>query len=155
LVNPVLQQAGSGNIPLIVTERMDRSHAESQGFLVFPEFAQHIGGSDEVRVVVMDTLQPGNVSDRSNGRTADLSNPLRNLIRHGKQLIPVIVEQKVVIAEVRSTHMPVKIIGFQVQAEDISEESIKPADNVRDGFGINVRWRCEWGFLTGYPFLCD
>src|SRR5207253_4146501 len=121
---------------------------ERQGSLVFPEFAQHIGGRNEVRVVVMDTLQSGNVSDRSNSCTADLSSPLRNLIRHGKQLISVIVEQKVIIAEVRSTHMPVKILGFQVQAEDISEERIKRACNVRDGFGINVRWRCEWGFLA-------
>ena len=34
-----------------------------QGFLVFSEFAQHIGGSDEVRVVVEDTLQSGYVPD--------------------------------------------------------------------------------------------
>ena len=71
---------------------MRRSHISRQGFLVFPEFAQHIGGSDEVRVVVEDTLQSSYVPDRPNGRAAYLPNPLSNLIRHRKELISVIVE---------------------------------------------------------------
>ena len=99
------------------------------GISVDQMIANHVG---------QDTLQSSNVPDRSNGRTADLSKPLRNFIHYRKELTSAIAEQKVVITEGRPTHMPVKVLGFQAQAEDISEQSIKPARDVRDGSDINA-----------------
>lgn len=57
--------------PQIVTERMSSSHAALQGLLVLREFTQDIGGSNEVPVVVEETLQSRSVLDQSNSRAAD------------------------------------------------------------------------------------
>jgi len=50
----------------------------------------------------------------------------------------VVVEQQVVITEMRPVHMPVKILRLKVKAKDICEESIERSSDVLDCFRCDV-----------------
>jgi len=46
------------------------------------------------------------------GGPADLARSFRNVIRHGEDLLGLLVEQQVVIAEMAPAHVPVEILCF-------------------------------------------
>jgi hypothetical protein len=45
----------------------------------------------------------------------DLTRPLRDVVGHRKELIPMIVEQMMVVPKVRTAHMPVKDLSLDLQ----------------------------------------
>src|SRR3546814_19708001 len=46
----------------------------------------HVFGRDEIRVVVLYMLQPGEVADRADRRAADLAGSFRDVVRHRENL---------------------------------------------------------------------
>src|SRR5579862_8041350 len=93
-VDPILQQACCGNVLLIVAKLMDFTHAGQQGPVVFTQFCEHIEGIDIVRVVIAETLEAGNVPDRSNRGAADLTYGLGDIVGHRKDLAGLVIEQE-------------------------------------------------------------
>jgi hypothetical protein len=61
------------------------------------------------------------VPNRTQGRAADLSNPLRNRVRRSKYLVGLLAQKKVVVAKMRAGHVPMKIFGFDVHSEHVGQ----------------------------------
>src|SRR5438093_1968255 len=104
-----------------------------QGLVVVGQLCDHVHGFDVFRIVIEHALSASDVPDRSQRKSAKLSNSLGNWIGHRKKLIGLLVEQQMVITEMWTAHMPVEIFGLQVEREHISENGIHGAAYVFGG----------------------
>ena len=52
-----------------------------------------------------------------------LRDTLGDGVGHGENLVGVLVEQQVVVAKMRAAHVPVEILGRQVERENIGQQS--------------------------------
>ena len=153
MIDPVFEEAGGGNIAGVIADYVDRSHARDQGFLVLAKLTQHILRSYVLGIVVGDALQTRDVSDGTDGGSTDLANTLGDFIRHCEELIAVIVEQQVVIAEVRSAHVPMEILGLEVEGEHIGKQRVQGSGDVGDCLWSDIGWHLQGGFLQGNAFF--
>ena len=144
LINPGLEQAGGGDISLCVAQVMDRPHAEHKRLVVFAQLAQHIFSSNIFRVVIGDALQARDLANGSNGEPADLAGALGNVVCHCEDLVGLVIEKQMVIAKVGATHVPMKILGFQIKSEYIRQKLVQGSCDLPDRFGQNVRWSLQW-----------
>ena len=144
LINPVLEKTCCSEILIIGAEGMESAHDLDQPLFVFTKFTKHIGWSDEIRVIVGEALQTTDVSNRANGRAADLANALRDFVCHSKYLVGVVIQQQVVVAKMRTGHMPVKVLRFQIEDENIRNECVKSTRDVFNGFRIKIGGGQEW-----------
>jgi hypothetical protein len=142
-VDPILQQACGGDILLFVAKVMDFTHAGKHGPIVFTQFCEHIEGIDIVRVVIAETLQAGNVPDRSNRGAADLAHALGDVVGHRKDLAGLVIEQEVIVAKMRSAHMPMKVLGLHIETKYIGQQRIEAAGDILDCFGAESAGRCQ------------
>jgi hypothetical protein len=62
-VDPILQQACSGNIAMLIGETVGLAHVSRQLFVVVTQLGEHIQRSDKIGVVVLDPLQTTDMSD--------------------------------------------------------------------------------------------
>ena len=69
LIDLVLEQTCGGDVACVIADSVDRAHSPNQGFLIFAKLTQHVGGIDEIGIVIRDALQAGNVTDRTDGRS--------------------------------------------------------------------------------------
>src|SRR5260370_42401235 len=83
--------------------------------VVGAKLGKHISGSDKFLVIVFQALMLGNVSNGTDCDSANLACPLRDVVRHGEDLLRVLGEQSVGIAEVSAAHGPVEI--YRLPAE--------------------------------------
>src|SRR4029453_552629 len=74
----------------------------------------HVQGLDVLCIVIEHALSAGDMPDRLECWSADFSNSLRDWISHREKLLSVLVEEQMVIAEVRTTHGQGKIFVFQL-----------------------------------------
>ena len=74
-------------------------------------------GGDVVLVVVLDPLQPGDMADRPDGGAADLAHPLGQDVDAVLELLGLLVEQQMVVAEMRPADMPMEILGLRHRAQ--------------------------------------
>ena len=72
-------------------------------------------------------------------QAADLADSLGNRVGHPEELIGLLIEQQLVVAKMRSAHVPVEILGLHIQREDIRE------DGVQRGGHAAARHRFEMG----------
>jgi len=131
------------------------AHAGDEGFFVVVEFGEHVCGGDEFGVVIGDALNAGNVADGADRGAADFANALGDFVGAFEELVGVIVEKQVVVAEVRSGHVPMEIFGFHVDGEDIGEDRVESGGDVFYGFGVDAGVPGERGLLTcdGFGFI--
>ena len=97
---------------------------------------RHVGG-----VVVLDALQARDLADRVQRDAADLAHALGQRVGHGEDLIALLVEQQVVVAEMRPAHVPVEVLGLEVDGEGVGEQRVERAGQIADGIGV-VDARC-------------
>src|SRR5437762_4517948 len=83
------------------------------------------------------------MADRFDRKSANLSNSLRDWVGHGEKLIAVFVEKQVIIAKVRAAHVPMEILGFQVEREHVRENGIHGAGNVLGRRTCEIGWCCQ------------
>ena len=111
--------------------------------VVVAHLGEHIHRRDEISVVVEDALQTSYVPDGAQRHAADLANTLGDRVGGGEDLIGMLVKQEMVVAKVRSRHVPVKILRFQVQREHIRKKHIERTGNVLNGLRFQVRTRLQ------------
>ena len=94
--------------------------------------------------------------DGTQRRAADLADALGDRIGHGIDLIGLLIQQQVVVAEVRAAHVPVKILGLQVQREHIGQDAVHPAFDAlgRGGAQIGGRDQRRLAALLQVGLLC-
>src|SRR5713226_7243862 len=87
---------------------------------------------------------------------ADLTGPLGDIVRHSEDLLSLLVQQKMVIAKVIPSHVPVEVLGLEIKCKHIRQQSAKRIGNLfnrvaaeasRGGEGL-VCWICEFRRIT-------
>ena len=129
--------------------------------VVVAQLGQHVERVDEVGVVVGDALQPRDMADRAERRAADLAHALGDVVGDGEDLVGLLVEEQVVVAEMRPAHVPMEILGLEVEREGVGEQRVERAGDVAAGIvaeiGRRVQRRlaallnvpCSWGSPGG------
>jgi hypothetical protein len=90
--------------------------------------------------------------ERSERKSAKLSNPLGDWIGHREKLVGVLIEKQVIIAEMRPAYVPVKIFGLHVEREHIRENGIHRAAYVFGGGTCEISWRFQRSFASPQKF---
>src|SRR6266508_6978133 len=87
---------------MLVAKAMRLAQIRYQLLVVVAQLGEHVQGRDEIRIVVEDTLQAADLADRPHGRAADLADALGNVIGGGEDLVGLLVQEKMIVAEVRT-----------------------------------------------------
>jgi hypothetical protein len=83
--------------------------------IVLTQLRQHVERCHVIGIGVGNPLHLAGRSDRAQRRAADLAHALGNGIDGGENLIPLLVEQQVIVAEVRAGDVPIEILGLNVE----------------------------------------
>src|ERR1700729_2042013 len=81
---------------------------------------------------------PRYIADGMESCAANLPSPLGDFICHGEKLVAVLVQQEMIIPEVPSAHVPVEILCFQVQREDVRQQFTECARYLRNSVAAEV-----------------
>src|SRR4029079_4017007 len=114
LVDPDFEQARGCDIAMLIANIVRFAHPLGKLEVVLAKLRQHVVGRDEIRVIVGYSLQLGYMTDRTDGGPADLARPLGDLVGRGEDLGGLLVEEQVVVAEMRTGHMPVEVLGLEI-----------------------------------------
>src|SRR5271166_6099798 len=87
--------------------------------VVLAKLREHILGSNKLLVIVGNALKPGDVAYRMQCRPADLHDALRDEISRRKYLLALLIEQQMVVSEVRSRYMPMEVLRLDVKGEQV------------------------------------
>src|ERR671922_2396154 len=104
---------------------MRLAKVRSQLLVVVAQLGQHVQGGDKIRVVIQDTLQPTDMADGAQRRATNLADALGNGIGGGEDLVGLLVQEKMIVAEMRTRHVPVEVFRFQVEREHISDKDVE------------------------------
>jgi len=107
---------------MLVTQLVGRAQRFRQQLAVLKQFASIFLGSHCVVVVVFQSLMTRDISDGVERRPSELAGPFRDDICHLEELFALFVQKKVVIAKMTSTHVPVKILGLDIEREYVGKQ---------------------------------
>jgi hypothetical protein len=119
------------------------AQARRQLLVVVAQFGEHIQRRDEVGVVVQHALQAADMADRAQRGAANLADPLGDVVGGRENLLGLLVEHEMVVAEVGARYMPMEILGLQVKRKHIGEQNIERPGDLRHGVGAQVGRRIE------------
>lgn len=92
-------------------------HYES--LIVFANLTQRVPGIDKLGVILGDSLQWGYVPDGTDRRSTNLAHTPSDIVCHSQDLVRVLVQQQVVVAKMRSNHVPVEVCGLEIKREHV------------------------------------
>ena len=69
---------------------------------------------------------------------SQFSDAFGDVVSHGENLVGMFVEQQVVITEMWAAHVPVEILGFHVQCENIRQHGVQCLLDFGDAFRREV-----------------
>src|SRR5215472_13940618 len=98
-VDPVLDQARARHVAMLVAHIVGHAHPRHEVLVVLAQFGEHVEGIDIGRVIVLDPLQLGDMADGANGGPADLADTLGDVVRGAIDLVGMLVQQQVIVAE--------------------------------------------------------
>src|SRR5882724_2762051 len=153
LVDPGLDQAGTRHIPMSVAESVRFAKTRRELFVVVAQLCKHIERRNVLRIVVRNALEAGNVADRTQCRSADLAYALGDAVGGREDLIGLLIQQEVVVAEVRAGHVPMEVFRFQVQGEQVRQQHVERSRNSARRLRTQIRWgvkRNVPGIGSGY-----
>jgi len=130
LVQPDLDQACAGDVAVLIADVVSLAQLRRESLVVVAELGEHVGRLDIIGVVVGETLGARDMTDRSDGETAELANPLRERVRHGEELASLFIEQQMVIPKVRAAHVPMEVLGLEVEREGIGKHAVERRGNI-------------------------
>jgi len=125
LIDPVLEETGSGNIACVIAKAVYGEHSHDQSLIILPKLTQHIGRVNVIGVIIWDSLESCDVSDRPDRRSTDLPHPFGYVICDRKNLIRMLIEKQVIVAKMRSAHMPVKVLCLHIKGKHVREQRIE------------------------------
>jgi hypothetical protein len=70
------------------------------------------------------------MADRAQRRAADLADAFCHRIGHRQDLCGLIVEEQVIVAEMRTGHMPMEVLRLQIEGEHIGEQGCHRTGNI-------------------------
>src|SRR3989442_9268452 len=140
LIQHLLEEVARGGIAVLVAHRDRRPLTLGDVSIVRQEAVDHLLGKHELFIVVLERLQLGDVRDAPYRRATDPSHPLRQDIDGAEDRVGLLVEQQVVIAEVRAGHMPVKVLRLDVQGKRVRDQAVDGLCDRSNFLRLQVRW---------------
>src|SRR5262249_32754118 len=119
VVDECLEKTGRRNIVVFVAEIVGFAQCRDHALIVLAQLCQHVLRIDISCVIVAQTLMTPDIADGSQCSPAKLAHAFGEHIGRGEYLVCVLVEQQMIIAEMRPTDVPVKILGLHVKREGI------------------------------------
>lgn len=111
LIDRALDQACRRHVLVFVTELMGFAHESHERFIIVTQFVEHCLGRHKRITVVGKALEGRDLTHRAQRFAAELARPPSDGIDHHKNQGRLVVEQQMIVPEMRSTHVPVKILG--------------------------------------------
>jgi hypothetical protein len=65
----------------------------------------------------------------------------------------VIIEQQMVITEVRAAHVPMEVLGLEVEGKYIRKQGIEGSSDIGDVLWSDIGWHLQRGLLESNPFF--
>src|SRR5262249_2133966 len=144
LVDPKFDQARGSDVAMLLANVMGLTKTGSECLVVLPQLGKHVEWIDVVGVVVFDSLQPLDVANRVEGAPADFAYSLSDRVGHRKELLGFLIEKQMIVAEVRATHVPMKVLGLQIQREHVGENRVHRSLYVFGRLDVEIA-RCSQG----------
>ena len=94
-------------------------------------------------VVVGNAGQLGDIPDAANRGSAYLSDTLGKHVNRRKDVVRLLVQHQVIVAEVRRCQMPVEVLGLDIQSEVVRNDRIHGVRNGLRFFGGQVGRGCQ------------
>src|SRR6267378_2042629 len=104
---------------------MDLTHGGGNPHVVVTQLCEHVERRHVVVIVIEHALRARNITYGPQSHAADLSNTLRDRVGDGEDLISLLVEQKVIVAKMRTGHVPMEVLSLQIERERIGEDQIE------------------------------
>lgn len=95
---------------MLLADRVGLAQQGCHPLVVVDEFSEHVLGGHVGRVVVQKPLNAVDVTDRSDRRAPKFADALGYDVGRREYLITLLVEQQMVVAKVRSGHVPMEIL---------------------------------------------
>ena len=64
-------------------------------------------------------------------------------VGHSENLVAMLVEQQMIVAEMRAADVPMEILGFQIEGKGIRHQRVERAGDVLGGVGAEIGRRHE------------
>src|SRR5216117_3516975 len=123
-VGPNLDQTRGRNVAMFVANIVCFTKARGQLSIVLRELRDHVQRLDVLGIVIEHALSATDLTDRSQRKSANLSNSLGDRICHREELVGALIEKQMVIAEMRTAHVPVEIFCFHIKREHVRENGV-------------------------------
>src|ERR1700678_270726 len=94
------------------------------------------------------------MANGANRGAAHLADALGNADGNGEYLFALLVEQQVVVAEMRSAHVPVEILGFEIKRKKIGQQGVQNAGYILHLLGVEPVWDARFGCLGTFRCVC-
>src|SRR5882757_6485599 len=120
-VDPHLKQAGSGDIVVLITKGVCFPHVGCELPVVVSKLSEHTGRRHEFGIIVEQALQTTDLADGAQCRPIDLAHALGDWIGRREDLCALLVEKEVVVPEVRARHVPVEVLGLNIEGEHVGQ----------------------------------
>src|SRR5947208_8279538 len=143
LVDEYLEEACGCDVFMLVGDLVRRAHVADVRLVIVHQLEQHVDRRYVILIVVLDPLQLGDVADRPDRGAADPAHPFGQNVDAVFQLAGLLVEQKVVVAEMRAAHVPMEVLGLEIEREGIGQERVERRRYLANGLGRKVGWSIE------------
>jgi hypothetical protein len=100
-VDPGLEQAGGGHVAIFAAQLVSRPHIGRQSKIIFAKLGKHVFGSDEIGIIVRKALHPRGVPQLTQGGASQFAHTLGDGVQRGVDLIRLLIQQQMMITEVR------------------------------------------------------
>ena len=138
LVDPDFNETGRADIVMLITALVRLAHEFDQPLIVGGQLEHHMCGRNGRFVVVLQTLVVGYVTDRSKRTSPEFACALGDVVRHAEDLLALFVEQKEIVPEMATGHVPVEVLGLQIKREDVGQELAKVGRDSGNGVAAEV-----------------
>src|ERR1700757_4136297 len=119
LIDPILDQAGRGDVVVLVTNLVGGTQKFYQLLVIFHQFSQHLFWTDKLCIVILQPLMLGNIGNRSQRSPTDFTSAFRNVVCHSKNLFALVVQQQVIVTEMWTAHVPMEILCLNIEREHV------------------------------------
>src|SRR5690349_14850578 len=104
---------------MLVAQGMRAPHLIGELLVVLAKLGEHVERSDELSVIVEQPLLRRDLPDRAQRRSADLAHPLGNRVGRSENLVRLLIEQQMEVAEMWPRNVPVEILGLHIKREHV------------------------------------
>src|SRR5258706_2105542 len=129
---------------MLVAHIVGLANAIGELSMVLAQLRQHVERRDVFRVVVQYALQTRDVANGAQRGSTELAHTLRNRVGCGIDLIGLLIEQQVIVAEVRPGDVPMGVLGLEIEREEIGEQRVERPRDISGRLRPKGGWRVRY-----------